>query len=249
MPFSDTYRDYLLGVLQGDISHVALVSSDDVLTDTTDISTLPEKGRVVPSINQTGNKLVVQSTFPAGTGNCSKTTISGGIGSNYFDVTSITGFAIGNRILVNGVRYKISNISGSTITTSVNLNPVPIVGNEVKQVFTQFHMVDGGTGIANTGSTTFSNEYEDYKESPQVKKHVSYITVNGSARIEDFTVTPRTIDGYIIYASDKDTRLYLYKTDFAKSYDDKLTNNTTYIEGEFVSGQIRSDGAYIIYDA
>lgn len=253
MPFSDTYRDTVLGYIQSDISHVALATNDDSFTETTDIATLNEKARVVPTITQSGNKLVLNSTFGASSGNCSKTTISGSITTNAFDVVSATGFTIGDRITVDGTKYKISNVSGSTITVSTNLNPVPTVGMEVKEFISQIHLVKDGTGSANSGSTAFVNSYNVYKENPQIKKQVSYITVNASARVQNFSYSQSATE-IILYASNKTTRSYLYKTDYSKTFDTKLTAQTTYGEAVLKSfydegntGQIRSDGAYIVY--
>jgi Tol biopolymer transport system component len=59
----------------------------------------------------------------------------------------------------------------------------------------------------------------------------------------------KTWQEVIFYASNKTTRSYVYKTNYAKSFDTKLTAQTTYLEAQFTIGAISPNGRYFSYDA
>jgi hypothetical protein len=341
---SNYYRDILLNRLESEITRVALVSNASVASDTLDISTLREVGRVTPTFEQIENSLQITANFNDSTANCVETYITGSITANSFVVNSASGLGTGDLIFVNDIDYTIQNVSGSTITTTQNFILTPQVNDIVRKYINQIHYVKNGTDTANSGETAFCKNYRTFKTSPQTKKITTLITLSINIKIENFvstaytsldaplnlTVTDTTIDSAsfewdlvtgasryklyigllpnqgdllpsyngldvgnvdnfttsndlpsgqtlyvsvkavnnytesnfsseqtfatdstvesVAYISNKVTRDYNYLTDFAKSFDEKISDNSTRDERLWGTGKISPDGRYYAFD-
>lgn len=169
-----TYKTSLVTLIKNEIAYVALAKDYDKPNTTTQISAVNELTRisVTPAIN--GNVITIPVTIPANR-NPSSTTIATVNSQKEFIVSSITGFSVGDFIVINygsnisfseQVYAKISNISGSAITIEKSSEVTLTVGMTVIGVITQAHIVKGGSSVANTGTTIMIIPLSLIKESP-----------------------------------------------------------------------------------
>ena len=96
------------------------------------------------------------SNFGLTDGNTLTTTISSVTSTSIFDVTSVIGLQIGDRIRVIKTdnsynERKIQAIAGNQITLTVPLDFTPTIGLSFKQLISRIYLIANGTGTLNTG--------------------------------------------------------------------------------------------------
>jgi hypothetical protein len=138
---TDYYKNLLLTKLNNDIDNIALSTKYDSITNTDNITT-----DNILYINTATNTIIsdsIKSTLELNVNNCNVnvTTITGGITSNSCNVSSTTGFNVGDKILLNSVYYKITNISGNTITIDGTFRTTPSNNDTITQIITRVHLV------------------------------------------------------------------------------------------------------------
>jgi hypothetical protein len=154
-----------------EFNYVVFTSNFDVPNQSTTLaSDNREIGRVaVDSITDNGSSLTVNYTLDSATANCLSTTVSGASSNTVFDLTSVTGLGVNDRIQItlNGVEYdrKVTNISTNTITVTPPLPSTPSVSDIVKQKISRIALVYNGTASSGTGTVGAWNQYIVYKDS------------------------------------------------------------------------------------
>lgn len=116
-----------------------------------------EIGRVqVFSPRRDGSTVTINSNFTLTDANTLSTTISSVTSNSIFDLTSVTGLAVGDgiRIIFTDSKYndrKIQAIAGNQITLTQALDYTPVVGNTANQLIRRIYLIGDGTNTLNTG--------------------------------------------------------------------------------------------------
>jgi hypothetical protein len=173
MAFTNDYLNIIADLIDADVSYLALVADYDSPTSTSEIGDagVNELGRVVPTTSVSGNRLTISASFDTSTANCLNTTISGVTSTTVFDLTSVTGLTVGDRIEIvlstGSEQRKISNIATNTITIDKALSSTPAGSEVVKQYISGFYLVTGGSASANSGTTIFADSFIKFKDSDE----------------------------------------------------------------------------------
>jgi len=140
--FTDFLRNYLFNKFVTDIQQIAMVTSYDTATESTNITSVNQK-YITNSNNSVLTDSVLSSvTLGRNVCNNSSTKITGGITSNSVQVSSVSGFNVNDKVTINREYYKITGISGNTITVTPNFINLPNINDQVLQVISQVHLVN-----------------------------------------------------------------------------------------------------------
>lgn len=172
------FKDLLLAKLDTDIEQIALATNYDSISNSTNITSVNQKyiANTTNTITSLGLKSSI--TIDKLTSNIATTFISGSITTNSFDVVSASGFNLGDKILVKNNYYKISNISGNTITILGNFISTPNINDSVQQIITQLHLVN------NSNTTLFVDKIDLIKNNNIITLNSLINTSNIIAKIE-----------------------------------------------------------------
>lgn len=152
-----------------ELTHAVFYTDYDAFNSTDTKTGKNELGRVALTSSVVDNTIIKSFNISSSIANCLNTTISSASSSTVFDLTSITGLAIDDRIeitLSSGTYdRKVTNISSNTVTISEPLPSTPTAGNVVRQKISNVGFVTNGTSSSGSGTLAYSFQWIKYKHS------------------------------------------------------------------------------------
>lgn len=137
-----------------------------------------EIGRVaITNSIRVGSSIDITSTFGLTDANTLDTTITSVTDEYTFDLASVVGLAVLDRIRINITNFgdvdrQIDDITSNTITLSDPLPLVPTIGDSAKQLITRIQLVAGGTLTLNSGTGVSIAPSIFTKSSTQTKEFI-----------------------------------------------------------------------------
>ena len=99
------------------------------------------------------------TSFITSENNGASTTVSGVTSSSVFDITSATGFSIGDRVEINDQKRTIQNLSGTTVTLDEALTAAPTIGDTFLQIWGETGLLINGDSVLGTRSRIADGGY------------------------------------------------------------------------------------------
>jgi|TARA_R100000049_G_C1935906_1_gene79775 hypothetical protein len=187
MAINSTYLDDLVTTVVADCDFIAFVADYAKPTATTDIqdSGVNQLGRVVPtSVTSSGTKITVTSTINTSTANPLDTTVSSASSTTVFDLTSVTGLTVGDRLeitLSTGTEDReIDSISTNTITVTKAYSSAPAVSDVARGKISAVHIIKGGTIGGVDGATLAAFQTVLFKANTEEKTFTHTIDLIGN---------------------------------------------------------------------
>jgi len=152
------------------ISHCGISTGYDTPNQSSSLQL--EIGRVaVSSKTRNGTLVTVTSNFDFSDGNTLQTAISSASSSTVFNLSSVIGLSIGDRLRITldtgQEERKIQSISGNQITLATGLSKTPSLNNIAEQMISRLHLIANGTLTLNSGSAISLAPYIRTKSSTQ----------------------------------------------------------------------------------
>jgi len=107
----------------------------------------------------TGYQTTFLTSFLTADNNGAYTTVASVTSASVFDLTSATGFSIGDRIEVNSQKRTIANLSGTTVTLDEALSAAPTIGDTVQQIWGETGLLVNGDSVLGTRSRIADGGY------------------------------------------------------------------------------------------
>ena len=107
----------------------------------------------------TGYQTTFLTSFITSENNGLSTTVSAVTSSSQFDLTSVTGLAIGDRVEINDQKRTVANLSGSTVTLDEALTAAPTIGDVFLQIWGETGLLINGDSVLGTRSRVADGGY------------------------------------------------------------------------------------------